>query len=205
MKIIGILGGVASGKSVVAKRLAELGAEVLDADLTAHEVLREPDIQSAIRQRFGDAVFEDNGQVHRSALARVVFAGDENGSTALADLEKIMHPRIGERLQEKMGEIDRLGKAKALVLDAAVMMKAGWHKLCDVLLFVDVSPEVRVQRSRSRGWSDEEVTAREARQTPLEEKRAAADVVIDNAGDLTDTFAQVDQFWSEYIAPASSK
>ena len=200
MKLVGLLGGVASGKSVVTKRLAELGAEVLDGDVTAHEVLREGDIRAAIRQRFGEAVFDEDGQVNRSALARVVFAGGNNGSTALTDLEKIMHPRIGQRLQEKMAEIDRIGKAQAVVLDAAVMMKAGWHKLCDLLVFVDVTPEIRVARSRSRGWSDEEVAAREARQTPLEVKRAAADVVIDNSGDLTDTFAQVDRFWQERIA-----
>ena len=199
MRIIGILGGVASGKSVVANRLRELGAAVLDADVVAHEVLDEAEVQSAIRQRFGAEVFTAGGQVARGALAKVVFADDAAGSDALADLEAIMHPRIGERVAEKMREIQAEGSAKAIVLDAAVMMKAGWHKLCDVLLFVDVSPDVRVERSKARGWSDAEVAAREARQTPVEQKRAAADVVIDNSGELSDTFAQVDRFWREFI------
>ena len=148
MRIIGIFGGVASGKSVVANRLRELGAAVLDADVVAHEVLAEDATQAAIRRRFGDDVFTPDGQVARGALAKIVFADDEAGSQALADLEAIMHPRIGERVAEKMREIEAAGNAAAIVLDAAVMMKAGWHKLCDVLLFIEVAPEVRVQRSR---------------------------------------------------------
>ena len=199
MRIIGILGGVASGKSVVAGRLRELGAEILDADVVAHEVLREEEVQAAVRQRFGEEVMDDNG-VNRSALARIVFANRDSGSEALGDLEAIMHPRIGQRLQEQISEIQSQGDAKALVLDAAVMMKAGWHKLCDVLLFVDVAPEVRVQRSLARGWSDKEVASREARQTPVDQKRAVADVIIDNSGELYDTFAQVDRFWQEQMA-----
>ena len=199
MKTIGILGGVASGKSVVARRLAELGAEVLDADVVAHEVLREEGVKADIRKRFGDSIFTPEGEIARGALAKIVFADDDAGPQALADLEAIMHPRIGERLQERMREIEQAAQAKAIVLDAAVMMKAGWHKLCGVLIFVDVSPEVRVQRSRSRGWSDGEVAAREARQTPVAEKRVAADVIIDNSGALDDTLSRVDRFWREYI------
>ena len=193
MKIIGILGGVASGKSAVAARLKELGAAVLDADIVAHEVLTEATTKAAIRERFGNGVF-DGDDVNRSALARVVFADTNQGRSALADLEAIMHPRIGQRLQKKIQEID----AEIVVLDAAVMMKAGWHQLCDVLLFVEVAPEVRVQRSLARGWSEEEVATREAKQTPVAQKRAAADFIIDNSGELQDTYAQVDQFWRNY-------
>ena len=190
---------MASGKSVVADRLRELGAAVLDADVVAHEVLTEDETKAAIRRRYGDEVFAPDGQVARGALAKVVFADSDAGNDALTDLEAIMHPRIGARVAERMREIEAEGAAAAIVLDAAVMMKAGWHKLCDVLLFVDVSPEVRVQRSKARGWSDAEVAAREARQTLVADKRAAADVVIDNSGDLHHTFAQVDRFWREFI------
>jgi len=198
MKTIGILGGVASGKSLVAKRLAEHGAMVLDGDVTAHEVLREDDVKTAIGERFGPQVIGDDGEIIRSELAKIVFADDDAGFDALADLEAIMHPRIGARLREKMERIAQAGEAAAIVLDAAVMMKAGWHKLCDVLIFVDASTEARVRRARARGWSAEEVAAREARQTPVAEKRAAADVVIDNSGAVADTFAQVDRFWREF-------
>ena len=199
MKIIGILGGVASGKSAVAARLKELGAAVLDADVTAHHALDEAKIQAAIRERYGEGVFA-GGKVNRSALARIVFADGDAGRAALADLEAILHPRIGELLREEMERIESQHTNKAIVLDAAVMMKAGWHKLCDVLIFVDVAPEVRVQRSLARGWDAKEVASREARQTPVDEKRAAADVIIDNSGELNDTFAQVDRFWQEFVA-----
>lgn len=199
MKTIGILGGVASGKSVVARRLEELGAEVLDADVVAHEVLREDGVKSALRARFGDRVVGQDGQIDRKAVAKIVFADDDAGRRALADLEAIVHPRIGQRLRRRIDEIQQHGTAKAIVLDAAVMMKAGWHKLCDTMLFVDASPEVRAARAQSRGWSPQEVAAREARQTPVMEKRAIADVVIDNSGSLDDTFAQVDRFWRNIL------
>ncbi|MCA9269295.1 MAG: dephospho-CoA kinase, partial [Planctomycetales bacterium] len=99
MHIIGIIGGVASGKSAVAKRLAERGAAILDADGAAHDVLRETDVKRRLRERFGDGIFDPQGEVARHALAPIVFAPGEEGAAALADLERIVHPRIGERLQ----------------------------------------------------------------------------------------------------------
>ncbi len=197
IQLIGILGGVASGKSAVADRLGQLGAVVLDADDVAHEVLRDEDIKRRIAARFGADVLDEAGEVRRGALAKSVFADSDAGRQALADLETLMHPAIGQRIQQKIDAIAHDDPQQVIVLDAAVMMKAGWHKLCDRLIFVEVSPDVRVQRSRSRGWSDDEVASREARQTPLAEKRAAADVIIDNSGDLAQTYAQVDRFWAK--------
>jgi dephospho-CoA kinase len=196
MHIIGILGGVASGKSAIARRLAELGAEVLDGDVVAHEVLREDDVKQAIRDRFGDCVFDQRGEIVRGELAKIVFANDKAGARALADLEFIMHPRIGQRLRERIEQIQRACKAKAIVLDAAVLLKAGWGELCTKILYVDVPRPLRIERAKARGWTAADVDARDARQSPLDVKRAAADVVIDNSGDLRDTFAEVDQFWA---------
>jgi dephospho-CoA kinase len=196
MHILGILGGVASGKSAVARRLKELGAEVLDGDVVAHQVLRENDVKKAIRARFGDGVFDDEGEVVRGQLAKIVFAGDEEGEKALADLEFIMHPRIGQRLRERIDQIRRAGKTNVIVLDAAVLLKAGWRNFCTKILFIDVPRAQRVERAKARGWTAADVDARDARQSPIDIKRAAADVVIDNSGDLNDTFAQVDEFWA---------
>lgn len=202
MHILGIIGGVASGKSLVAERFQQLGAEVLNADQVGHEVLREEGVKDAIRRRFGDGVFDDAGEVARKKVAQIVFAEDAAGAKALADLEAIVHPRIGERLRERIAEIARDGRTQVVVLDAAVMLQAGWGDVCDQIIFVDVPREVRVERAKSRGWTAEELDARDARQTPLAEKRAAADVIIDNSGAASDTFKQVDRLWSSLVKGA---
>lgn len=200
MKTIGIIGGVASGKSAVAKRLEELGAAVLDADAVGHEVLGQPNVKTAIRRRFDDGVFDEAGEIIRGEVARIVFEASPAGEQALADLEAIVHPEIGARMREKIEEMERVGNFPAVVLDAAVLLKAGWAPICDMILFIDVPREIRIQRAKSRGWSPEQLDARDARQTPIEKKRAAADVVIDNSGDLANTLAQVDRFWHSSIA-----
>lgn len=195
MHILGIVGGVASGKSLVAARLAELGAVVLDADKVAHEVLREEDMKKAIGERFGGGVLDERGELDRAKLARIVFAEGEGGDRALRDLENIVHPRIGQRLRERVGELDRAGQTDILVLDAAVMLKAGWDEICDTILFVDAPRQIRIARAAARGWSADDLDARDARQTPIQRKRSAADVIIDNSGNREDTLTQVDRLW----------
>jgi len=192
MLVIGVAGGVASGKSVVCRELGRLGAVVLSADEIGHEVLEEPAVRGAIREAWGEEVFTAEGKVDRRALAGRVFAPE--GAGQLIQLEQITHPRIGARLKE---EIDRAaeGGAPAVVLDAAVMFKAGWHRLCDRIVFVDAPRDVRLARARQRGWSEEHFAAREASQLPVEAKRQLADTTIDNSGELADTTRQVEHFW----------
>ena len=195
MHVIGILGGVASGKSLVAQRLQELGATVLDADVVGHQVLRDDEVKRHIARRFGEGVFDAAGEVNRGALARIVFVEGDEGVEALADLESIVHPLISSRLRE---EIERLAAAgvEVIVLDAPVMLKAGWDKFCDTIIFVDTPRDVRIARASSRGWSAEELDAREARQTPIEVKRAAASIIIENSRTPAETYDQVDRFWA---------
>ena len=200
MLIIGVVGGIASGKSLVARQLAELGAGLLDADQAGHAVLREPDVQAAIRARFGPAVFDATGEINRPRLAAIVFAPPPEGPTALFNLEQITHPRIGVHLQT---QIERLAarNSPAAVLDAAVMAKSGWHRLCDRILFVDAPRELRLARARTRGWSDEEFARREAAQESLDAKRQLADTVIDNRGSPEETRRQVEAFWRSLGLP----
>jgi dephospho-CoA kinase len=194
MRVIGILGGVASGKSLVAKQLQELGAWVLDADRAGHEVLEEPEVRQALRGRWGEEVFHSWGEVDRAAIARIVFGPPPRGPRELSFLEQLTHPRIGARLRRQADDARRQG-ATAVVLDAALMLEAGWDDQCDTILFVAAPRSVRLQRARQRGWSEEQFAAREAAQKSLEDKRQRADQTIDNSGTAEQTAEQVCRIW----------
>ena len=193
MKILGLLGGVASGKSLVARQLAELGAVVLDADRAGHEALRLPCIEAAARERWGDVVFGPDGHVDRSKLAKIVFATPPNGPRERKFLEELTHPEIGRRLLAQ-AEAQKAASPLA-VLDAALILEAGWDELCNYFAFIDVPPEVRLARALQRGWTEADFTAREAAQESLDSKRARADVIIDNSGSAGYTQVQVQCLW----------
>jgi dephospho-CoA kinase len=197
--IIGLLGGIASGKSLVADCLEELGAGVLDADRMGHEVLRLPEVRKAVGMRWGDAVFDAAGEVDRKALAKIVFDPSPTGRDSLQYLEQLTHPKIGQLLRQEAEALAASGRHKALVLDAPVMLEAGWHTLCDQILFVDAPREVRLGRARARGWSEADFTAREAAQESLDVKRQHADAIIDNSGSTESTRAQVTRLWHSLI------
>ena len=195
MKIIGILGGVASGKSLVAEEFRRLGAKVLDADQVGHEVLREPEVIQAALKRWGDAILAENGQINRSNVAKIVFAPPPYGPGELAFLEQLTHPRIGHRLQQEIARLRQSRDVEVVILDAPVLLKAGWDKFCDHILFLEAPRDLRLDRARERGWSDANFAAREAAQEPLETKRAAASHVIDNSNSVDMTRQQVESVW----------
>jgi len=194
MILIGILGGVASGKSAVSDRLKTLGAVVLDADQLGHEVLREPEVKEELRRRWGEKVFEASGEIDRRRVAEIVFAAASQGKEELAFLEQLTHPRIRERLRKQLVDLKRTG-VRAAVLDAPVMLKAGWDRMCDFLLFVDTPRPVRLARARQRGWTEADFAAREAAQEPVEAKRRRAGTILDNSSSFDQLYAQVDRFW----------
>lgn len=200
MLLIGIVGGVASGKSAVAACFAELGAAVLDADRTGHEVLREPDVMEAIRRRWGERVFDAEGQVNRSEVASIVFA--THGAAEKKFLEQLSHPRIGERLLERVALLRKQG-AQAAVLDAALLFEAGWNAICNRIVFVNVPRTLRLDRALHRGWTKADFDSREARQWPVREKQRWADYSIDNSGSLAHTAEQVRAIWTE-LFPGSA-
>jgi dephospho-CoA kinase len=194
MQVIGILGGVAGGKSLVARQLAELGAGVLDADGAGHAVLRTPEVEQAARRRWGDAVFGPDGRIDRARLAGIVFAEGPEAARERKYLEELTHPEIGRRLGEQAERMAAEG-VRAAVLDAPLLVEAGWDAICDRLVFVEAPREIRLARARQRGWTDAEFSAREGVQAPLDLKRGRAGVIIDNAGTPTETRAQVERFW----------
>lgn len=199
--MIGLVGGVASGKSFVAAELVRRGAVAVDADRAGHEVLRQPEVIEDVRRCWGESVLDADGQVDRRALARIVFAPPPDGPLELARLERLTHPLIRARLADEIAQVRRQGQAAAIVLDAPVMLKAGWDRFCDHLLMVECDQAVRRSRAAARGWTAEEFARREAAQESLDRKRGAADLVMDNSGTPPQTSLEIDRLWPLLTAP----
>ncbi|MBX3412308.1 MAG: dephospho-CoA kinase [Pirellulales bacterium] len=193
--VIGLMGGVASGKSLVARQFADLGATVLDGDRAGHAVLRLDEVKAALRERWGSNVFDDAGEVNRAAVAQRVFQPTDEARRELEFLEGVTHPRIGEMLVSQLQQARDDRDVPAIVLDAPVMLEAGWSEICDKMVYVDARSELRLARARQRGWSEADFARREAAQVSLDTKRAKADVAIDNSGTPEETRAQVERFW----------
>jgi dephospho-CoA kinase len=205
MIVIGITGGIASGKSLVAQQFGQWGALVLDADRMGHEVLGEDAVREALVARWGSGILDSAGRVSRAAVAARVFRTPPEGQAELTFLEGVTHPRITARMESRLQEVRRGGEYRVVVLDAPVLHKAGWDAYCDVLLFVDADEGLRLTRARQRGWEERQWRAREAAQPDLAYQRARADVVVDNGGSPAELLAQAYQIWcslqaDEYVA-----
>ena len=153
MLVIGIAGGIASGKSLVADCFNHFGALVLDADQIGHEVLKDPTIINSIVELWGNIILKD-GEVDRGALAKIVFDPGINGTKSLQQLEQITHPAIGKKIQAQLSELRSESKSPAVVLDAPIMFKANWDRICDKIVFVKADLFQRQQRASQRGWDD---------------------------------------------------
>jgi dephospho-CoA kinase len=173
--IIGLIGGLGSGKSRVAAELEKHGARVINADALGHEALRQPAIREQLAKRWGKEVLDDRSEISRGKVARIVFAD----AVERQFLERLVHPYIGRRLRE---EIDA-AQAPLVVLDAAIMLETGWNDVCDRLVYVHAPRDVRLRRlAEQRGWSEKEVAAREQAQLTLSDKAGRADGAVDNSG-----------------------
>jgi dephospho-CoA kinase len=196
MYVLGIVGGVASGKSAVANCLAARGAEVLDADAVGHDVLRMPEVVAALRQRWGDAVVGPDGQIVRRAVAERVFGDSSQARQEREFLNSVTHPRIRDELRRQL-EAQRTTGTRLVALDAALLFETGWSQLCDGVVFVDVPREIRLARAMARGWTAEQFAAREASQWPLDDKRQRSTWVLDNRRTPQDLHAQVQKLWDD--------
>jgi dephospho-CoA kinase len=194
MIIIGLLGGVASGKSAVAAALARRGATVFDADRIGHAVLNDPEVRDILVARWGTSILADDGAISRPAVARIVFGDTPDAMEHRQFLEDALHPRIRRRIEESIAKPPPT--VPAAVIDAPLLVEAGWSDAFHVAVFVDSPREQRLQRAVARGWTPEAFARREAAQLPIEEKRLAASHVIDNSGTLEELEAEVARFWA---------
>jgi dephospho-CoA kinase len=189
--VIGLTGGIGSGKSTVSALLAAKGAVVVDADAIVRDV-QQPGtpVFDAMVERFGPAIVADDGTLDRAAVADLVFADAD----ALADLNAIVHPEVGAEIMRRMQDLGETDEV--VILDVPLVVESSNAYPVAGLLVVDVDPEVALRRLvEHRGMRAEDVRARMARQASRSERLARADHVIDNSGTLDDLRAQVDAAW----------
>ena len=193
--IVGVTGGVGSGKSTVAVMLAERGAEVVSLDTIGHELLADAEVKAAIREEFSGGVFRAAAdEISRERLAKVVFSDPRE----IERLNRIVHPRMAEKVRTLAKIFAERGGDAVLVIEGSLVVELGLDDLCDRLVLVDAPPELRHARAeKHRGWPAGEGARREAAQQPLEGKRQIADTVIDNPDSTEDLRKKVTHFWEE--------
>ncbi len=196
VKVIGITGGIASGKSTVAKMLRSLGASVINADNICHQLINTEEIKNKISKKWGNNIQDKDGKINRRALGKIVFA--DKGK--LLALNKIIHPKVIKRIKSQIAELTVKDKANVIVLDAALLVESNLTNLCDILLFVDSKKQICIKRAqKSRKWPLYETTKREKFQYTMREKREMADITINNNLSKVHTFNQVKDFWNQFI------
>lgn len=198
MLLVGLTGGIGSGKSTVARMLEERGAVVFDADLLAREAV-EPGTpgHTAVIERFGADVLAPGGELDREALASIVFADP----SARRDLEQIVHPEVRRLFaegSEAYHDTDRI-----VVFSAPLLVESGMHTAFEILVVVSATVATQVERlMRQRGMSEPAIRARIDAQAPLEDKAAVADFLVDNEGTLAELQSQVERLWHDLSARA---
>jgi len=198
MLLVGLTGGIGSGKSTVARLLEERGAVILDADVFARDAVRVgTEGFAAVVRRFGDEIVAPDGELDRSRLASIVFADP----AALADLEAIVHPEVRRMIAD--GIQDHLDGDRVVVLVNPLLIEMGTHRDCDVVVVVSASPDTQVARSVARGMDEADVRARIAAQLPIDDRARMADVLLDNEGTLEELAAEVEVLWRDLAARAA--
>lgn len=180
LRVVGVLGGIGSGKSTAARFLAEAGrGRVLDADAEVAALLQQEAVIAALEDACGGPLRLPDGGLDRAALAGRIF-GDAG---VRRRVEAVLHPRVRRRHWEALETLQRERPGGLAVLDVPLLLEGGLHAACQRLYFVEAPDAVRAERAMARhGWSHEEWTRREAAQTPLAQKRAAADAILVNDG-----------------------
>ena len=190
--IIGILGGIGSGKSTVAAEFAKLGCKVIDADRIAHKVLCRKDVREKIVRLFGETVLDSSGQIDRKKLADIVFSDADK----LSSLNGVIHPLVLQQAERLIKEYGRQSQVKAIVLDMPLLVEVGWANRCDRLIFVACDRPRRVHRAKKMGLDGDEIKIRENFQISLDNKANIADNVVDNNSDFTTLVRQIADIFS---------
>ena len=196
MKIIGLTGGIGSGKTSVAAKLRAMGARVFDADEAAKNAVL-PGTEGFLKvvETFGTKIVDADGKLNRTALAEIVF----NDKTSLRKLEEIIHGYVWQETDKFLNQCQQDGE-RAAILDMPLLIESGWYQKVDEVWLVALSIEKQIVRTMERsGMTAEAVQARIAAQMPLEEKKKYATLIIDNSGSWEETEKQVIAAWEKAV------
>jgi len=194
MHVIGVTGGVGTGKSTVAAMFQGLGATVLDADVIAHRVMEPRRLAwRQVVKTFGEEILNEDQTVNRRRLASIVFGDDARRR----QLEAIVHPHVIRLITRQVHRMRRARRAGAVVLDVPLLFEAGAEGLADTVVVVNARPEIQRQRLQQAGWSGADIAARRAAQWDLSAKAALADYVVENSDGLDATRIQVKRIWKQ--------
>jgi dephospho-CoA kinase len=191
--IIGILGGICSGKTTVAAEFGKLGCGIVDADKITHEILEQDDVKKKIVAAFGEGILNSARNIDHRKLAEVVFSSGR----MLSKLNSIAHPLVLSRAEALIEQYNLEPEVKAIVLDIPLLVEVGWHKRCQKLVFVNCKRHLRVDRAKKTGGFDEnQLKIRENFQFSIDKKAAIVDNTIDNNSDLSALARQVAEAFS---------
>lgn len=200
--VIGLAGGIGSGKSFVAQMFAEEGCCVISSDALVRAAYKDPRLKQTLKHWWGTLIFGPDGEVDRSAVARKIFSSESDRRR----LEQVLHPLVDQARTRMMMQAGEDPNIKAFVWDTPLLFETGIHTRCDAVVFVDAPLEVRLERlARTRGWDASELARRENSQMPLDSKRKMSDDVINNATDAETTRAQVRDVLSRILARTQKK
>jgi len=199
--VVGLTGGIASGKTTIAEIFQNLGAEIIDADVLYHQLLRDdPSIKSSLAATFGENILNENREIDRSKLGPIVFDNPDR----LRTLNELVHPAVISRMK---GEIERrLSSAeyKVVMIVVPLLIETNMTGMVDSVVLVYADEEIQLQRLMQRGLSQEDARKRIQSQMSSREKTRFANFIIDNNGKLSDTNGQVKQVWSALIEMMST-
>ena len=192
--LIGIVGGIGSGKSTVAREFGKLGCAVIDADEMVHTLLEDPSVKNEVIGLLGPTILDPAGRIDRWRIGQLVFADRHK----LAALNAIIHPRVLGRTEAMIAQYRKDGGVAAIVLDIPLLIEVGWADRCDRVLFVDCALDRRIERAGRNGTlTEQDIKIRENFQISLDEKARLADNTIDNNSELSTLVSQIKTIFSE--------
>ena len=198
-RVVGITGGIGSGKSTVASMFAELGAAVIDADAIVRELLGSPELIGKLRNAWGEEYLDAEGRPDRRKIADLVFRDAERRR----EWTGWIHPEVRKKMKEQADSALQNPEISVIIIDAPLLVEAGLESWCDAILFVDADPSLRATRARaSRDWPEGELERRESAQAPLDVKRRNADILISNNGSREELFQQVERIVRQWANPS---
>jgi dephospho-CoA kinase len=200
--VIGIAGGIGSGKSFVAKLFGEAGCAVIDSDAQVRAAYQAPAVKLALREWWGGAVFRPNGEINRAEIARRVFADEAERRR----LEALIHPLVATARDKQMEAAANDPQVVAYVWDTPLLFETGLNEKCDAVVFVDAPLEQRLRRvAETRGWDEDELRRRQKLQWPLDRKGQISDHVLTNTADADYARGQVREVLSRILARSSNR